>query len=155
VATIGRTLGNVSELTIVGRVVPERLESLRAALRELDGQPLFDAVGTVHFARWAILAPNGDQGSSYLFFTSNYDGPLDQYLAAQAAAIPEALAATWGSCEGWSGSTALADWTAFVERNAITSSMFYAAYPDASVREIRRGLKVDAAVQDLLDAMQA
>jgi hypothetical protein len=155
VATIGRTVGNVSELTIVGRVVAERLDGLRAALRELDGQPLFDALGTVHFARWVILAPDGDQGASYLFFTSNYDGPLDQYLAAQAAAIPEALAATWGSCEGWPGSTGLAEWTAFVERNAITSSMFYAAYPDASVGDVRRGLRVDTAVQDLLDAMQA
>ena len=38
--------------------------------------------------------------------------------------------------------------------SAITADMFYAAYPDASVRAIRRGLRVDAAVQDLLDAMQ-
>ena len=154
-AAIGRTLGQVSELTILGKVVPGRVEPLRAALSDLRGRDVFDALGTVHFARWVVLTPDGDQGAAYLLFTSNYDGPLDAYLADLVGRIPDVLAATWGNCQGWPGVVGLEEWTTFVRENAVTASMFFAAYPDASVAEIRRGLRIDTAVQDLLDAMQA
>jgi len=154
-AALGLTHGQVSELTVVARIRPGQVDSLRETLRALDERAIFRAIRTVHFARWVILAPDGDAGDAHLLFTCNYDGPLDAYLADLAAGLPEELSAAWGNCDDWPGSAALPDWTAFVQRHAITASAFYAAYPDASVQDVARGLKVDSAVQDLLDALQS
>jgi len=155
-ADIGRTLGVISELTIVSVVRPDQVEPCRQVLATFHPQAIFQAVPMVHFARFVLLHP-GDPttGQTSLFFNSHYDGSLDAYLAALATGIPEQWNTIWSHCDNWPGTTTLPGLTEFVQHNAVTTNLLYASYPSATLRDVQRALRVDQAVQDLLDQVPA
>jgi len=156
-ATIGRTLGKVSELTIVDKVRAGQALTLRNLLHDLDQGNPFGAMATIHFARFVVLAPDGDDAGAYLLFTCNYDGSLEHFLAALYSYAPLAaqLDTIWTFCERWAGDGSLAAFTDFVGRCGVTADLFYAAYPDLTVADVLHGVRVHSAVQNLLDAVQS
>ena len=71
-------------LTAVMPIIPGHRAQLQQVLAGLarrigsGGATPQDEIGTVHFARWAVL-PGGDDAGS-LLFTSNFDGPWENYI---------------------------------------------------------------------------
>lgn len=156
-AEIGRTLGVISELTILDTIKPDNEEPLRQLLETLHEQAIFQAVPVVHFARFVLLHP-GDPatGNTYLFFNSIYDGPLEDYLAALVSGIPEQWRSIWSHCTNGPPSVtglSLHELTEFVQQCAVTTDLLFAAYPERTLPDVLRALRVDEAVQDLLDAV--
>jgi hypothetical protein len=154
---VGKRLGQANELTIIARIKPGAVDALRETLADpaLDTPNMFAAIPTVHYARWTILQLGADGGQiARLLFSTNYDGAFEDYVAALAAAIPDALARIWGHCEDWPGSAAPDALTRFITDHAEKADLFYAAYPDATVQQIKRALKMQQAVQTLFDALQ-
>jgi hypothetical protein len=153
-AEIGRTLGVISELTIIDTIRPGQVEPLRRLLETLHEQAIFQAVPLVHFARFVVLHP-GDPatGDNYLFFNSIYDGPLREYLAALVGGIPEQWNAVWSHCTNWHGGATLPELTEFVHKCAVTTGLLYASYPAATLHDVLRALRVEQATQDFLDAV--
>jgi hypothetical protein len=156
-ATIGRTLGKVSELTVFDKVRAGQALALRNLLHDLDQGNPFGAVASIHFARFVVLAPDGDDAGAYLLFTCNYDGGMEPFLAALYSYAPLAaqLDTVWSFCEHWAGDGSLAGFRDFVARCGVTADLFYAAYPDLTVADVLHGVRVHSAVQDLLDAVQS
>ena len=156
-ATIGRTLGKVSEFTLFDKVRAGQVLALRNLLHDLDQGNIFGVVATVHFARFVVLAPEGDDAGAYLLFTGNYDGSLEHFLATLYGYAPLAaqLNTVWSFCERWTGDGSLAGFMDFVQRCGVTADLFYAAYPDLTVADVLHGVRVHSAVQDLLDAVQS
>jgi len=154
---IGKRLGQANELTVIARIKPGALDALRQTLADpaLDVPTLFAGIPTVHYARWTIFQIKVDGADeARLLFSSNYDGAFDDYMAALAATIPDALDQIWGYCEDWPGSATPDALTRFITDHAEKAALFYAAYPDATVREVKRALKMQQALQTLFDALQ-
>ena len=114
-----------------------------------DQSPLAGVPGT-HFARWVVIDDviyeSPDQGERdhlelpRLLFTSNFDGQLDGYLEALRSGLGEAADVIWGHCIGYPGR---ADGRAFAEylrHHQIDSSLFFAAYGDRTVEDVKRSL---------------
>ena len=154
---VGKRLGQANELTVIARIKPEAVEALRGTLADptLDARNMFAAIPTVHYARWTILQLGADGGAvARLLFSTNYDGAFEDYVTALAAAIPDALDRIWSHCEDWPGSVTPDTLTGFITDHAEKADLFYAAYPDSTVREVKRALKIQQAVQNLFDALQ-
>jgi hypothetical protein len=121
---------------------------LRDHLEGFDRQTSpFAALPQTHFARWVIIRdwvnnraqPRRDHlGCPYLIFTSNLHGPIDGYLDAlcdlkQAQAI-------WSHCIGCPQPATGAGLKAYLLHNQVDTGFFVAAYPDASVEQVRASL---------------
>ncbi len=89
-----------------------------------------------------------------MLFSCNYDGTFEDYAAALAETIPAALDRIWSHCADWPGSPSLDVITQYITGHAQKAALFYASYPDATVREVQRALKMQQAVQTLFDTLQ-
>jgi hypothetical protein len=133
-------------------ILPEREAELRAHLECLprENSPFLELEGT-HFARFVILedwVAEPEQphlGSPYLVFTSNFDGALDRYL--DQLGETSWAAEIWGHCAGCPSGARRPELKAYLLHNQIDTGFFVAAYPDASVKQVRESL---AQRQDLI-----
>ncbi len=156
-ADVGKRLGQANELTVITPIRPDALEALRQTLVDpaLDTPNLFADIPTVHYARWTIVQLPADPAvGALLLFSSNYDGTFEDYMAALASTIPDALDKIWSHCADWPGSPSLDVITRYITDHAQKAALFYASYPDATVKEVQRALKIQQAVQTLFDALQ-
>lgn len=159
-ATDGEHGTRQTPLTALAPVVPERLEQLRGVLKGLAGElrrrreakeqgPL-DEIGTVHFARWVIVEPEG--AGPLLLFTSNFDGRWDDYIEAFATVAAPVFDQIYGNCVGYpeGGARDVEAFKAYVDRHALPAQIYYSAYPEASVSHVRKALRVTGHVDALL-----
>ena len=110
--------------------------------------PLARLAGT-HFARWVILddwvndpsQPREDHlQSHYLIFTSNFDGPLDPYLDELCAKLAPEAREIWGRCVGCPPDATGPQLKAYLLHNKIDTGFFVAAYPHATVAQVKAAL---------------
>ena len=92
-------------------------------------------------------APNGkkvkvdlDTLTSWLFFTSNFDGDMKTYLRDFSVVLGEDVDRIWGNCEGYppEGSKHFDAYWAYAKRYQLTTHAFYNAYPGLSVPRIHQ-----------------
>src|SRR5512135_1289268 len=152
---MGDLAGQAYALTVL---TPVRAGEEAALCAYLDGLPTgrdspLEALGTTHFARWLVLPDlvhqrgqplrrRDDLGGTYLLFTSNLDGSPEEYVHALCTKISDVADATWGRCVGCPGSAEPARLTAYLMRNRIPTTFFFAAYPNARVADVRRALRL-------------
>lgn len=146
----GLKSGRSNEFTLLMRFKPGGAERLRSKLgpdtfRD-QNQVLMDKVGTVHDLRYSII--NDD---TQLLFASTFDGDWDAYIDDFASVIPDKIDLIFGEAEGYPGihSPDIKDW---IVKNQVSSTYFYSAYPDTSVREIWQSLKIKGGLDVVLDA---
>jgi hypothetical protein len=125
--------GNATALTVITPIAPGHEDALRGYLESLprrDG-PLARLPGT-HLGRWVIVDElDGEElPGAYLIFTSNFGGPLDPYLDGLCE-LPEARE-IWGR----SGE----DLKAYLLEHRVKTGVFFAAYPQATLNDVRRSL---------------
>jgi hypothetical protein len=107
----------------------------------------FAALPQTHFARWVIVRdwvndrsqPHQDHlGCAYLLFTANLHGDIEVYLDALCGR-PEAET-IWSRCAGAPKPCSGDALKAYLLHNQIDTGFFVAAYPDASVEQVRESL---------------
>ena len=145
--SISITLGNnITELTLINPIIPERLKQLEAVLAGIQAKiekgehtPIHD-ISTIHYARWAIIDHNGGNA---LLFASNFDGTWEKYLKDFSTKIPEGLDSIWGNCVGYpaGGCADFENFKAWVEQYQRKVNTFYAAYPEVTVKRVLAALK--------------
>jgi len=127
--------------------------ALRTHLRGLDGgqgSPLA-MVPRTHFGRWVIVPQPAFEGapmhpdpwkSQYLLFSACFDGDLASYLDDLCTLIPEEADAVWGHCAGYpsAGTTNRAGFARYLTHNQIDTSVYFSAYPEATVQRVRESL---------------
>jgi len=143
----GSRLGKVSELTLVVPLVPGGAKRLRAFLKMLNGNlsPGAGKVGTLHDMRFVFF----DNDTKLLFATA-YDGDWDTYIDDFVTLIPDYLDLMDSCWEGWPGirSPQAKD---YIANHQIAADGWYVAYPDLTVAEIGRLVKIGKAVDEFLD----
>jgi hypothetical protein len=144
---VGLRDGQISELTVIVPLKAGGAEKLRAFLAQVKGRFAgADLVGTVHDMRFVIL-----ENDTKLLFASAYDGDWESYITAFATKIPDAMDALFSVVEGWPGihSNSVKD---FIAQHQVSATGWYVAYPEATVARVRQALKVQDALNTLLDA---
>ena len=104
-------------------------------------------ISTIHFARWVIF--DNDQR---LLFTSNFDGSWESYLRDFSQTTPEGMDRIFGHCDGYpaGGCGDFEAFKAYVRKYQVPTDLFYAAYPDSSVKAVLEGLRVKALTDEFL-----
>ncbi len=114
----------------------------------------------LHFSRWVIV-PDLVYGAEpqrrdrlerpQLVFTSTFDGPVDQHLSALLDGLGATADEVWGHCAGWPGRAEAKDW---LLAHRVRTGLFVAAYPEASVADVRRALDARERLLALAEAVQ-
>jgi hypothetical protein len=136
------TLGKVTELTLINPVKAGRGPVLRQVLAQIS--PAFvRQMETIHFARWVLF-----DNDTRLLFTSNFDHSLDDYLGDFVRVLPDGLDKIWENCEGYpsEGCRNYPAFAAWVRQYQVATTLWYAAYPTATVKDVLKALDVKAKV---------
>jgi hypothetical protein len=151
--------GQAYALMVMTPIVPGQEQALRAYLEGLSQResPLAK-LPRVHFGRWVILERFHDDESQpkreelscqYLIFTSCSDGPLDTYLDELCERLAPEAREIWGRCVGCPEGAAGAELKRYLLHNQIDTGLFVAAYPEATVTDVKRSLEVRERMIDL------
>jgi hypothetical protein len=148
----GLKAGRSNEFTLIFQLKPggaERMRKKMASFGDTSGdlnQKLLDRMGTVHDLRFLIF-----DNDTRLLFASTFDGDWDAYIDDFASYIPEQIDAVFGEVEGAPGirSPDVKDWIA---KHQVSSTYFYSAYPNASVKDVWKALKIEGGLDTVLDA---
>lgn len=144
---VGLRDGGVSELTVIAPLKPGGADRLRAMLSAQGNRfALADQVGTVHDMRFVII-----ENDTKLLFATTYDGDWDTYIDDFATKIPVAMDKLFGEVEDWPGIHS-PDVKNVIAKYQVTATAWYCAYPETTVADVRRGARVVAAFDGLLDA---
>jgi hypothetical protein len=166
--------GNSYAVTLMTPIERGRVDDLREVLADFEpgpGSPLARLPG-VHFARWVVIdelktdwegAPHSPPRlkSAYLLFTADVTAPAGEagklpasFYRDVAERMTEAADDVWSHCRGYPGR---ADDDAFVEYLAssqLGTSLYYAAFPDVTVGEIRHALTVHDGLVEFVQTHQ-
>jgi hypothetical protein len=156
--------GQAHSLTVLSAIREGHESQLARYLNAIEGgsaSPL-SRVGRTHFARWVVLGdvvyegkgPRDHLKVGQLLFTSNFDGEdLDSYLESLRTGLGPAADEIWSHCSGYPGSDDPAAFAAYMHKHHVESSLFFAAYGDRTVEQVRTSLTVRRSVIDFaLDA---
>lgn len=149
----GSSVGPTTEFSLFFRVKAGEGETVRAALRDLQGTPGYRpgdygmAVSTIHEARFVLF----DDDTRLAFITS-FDGPWDAYMEDFFTSGPtlELFDVVFRHTEGYDGLPDLAALKAFILGAEQTAAAYQRNYP-GTVKEIRKALRVNEAFQRVLD----
>lgn len=144
--------GQAYSLTVITPIVnghETQLARYLDGLQSGDQSPLAGVLGT-HFARWVVMNDviyeSPDEGErehlshARLLFTSNFDGDLGPYLESLRTGLGDAADTIWGNCAGYPGSAEATAFADYMRHHQIDSSLFFAAYGDRTVEDVKRSL---------------
>jgi hypothetical protein len=147
----GLKAGRSNEFTLIMPLKPGGADRLRKKLASSSdiasrNQGLMDRVGTVHDMRYLIF-----DNDTRLLFASTFDGDWDAYINDFAAHIPNEIDMIFGEVEDYPGirSPNIKD---YIVKYQVPSTYFYSAYPNASVRDVWKAMKIKGGLDVLLDA---
>jgi hypothetical protein len=144
-----KTIGQVTELTFIAPLKPGGAAALRQVLGALQITPQspLEKIGTVHFARWVIF-----DDDTRLLFTSNFDGSWEAYLRDFSQKTPDGMDKIFGQCEGYpaAGCRDFDAFAAYVRKYQVQTDLFYAAYPDVSVKGVLEAVRVKKLTDEFL-----
>lgn len=156
----GNRAGQAYALMFMTPITPGREDALRddlAALGADGGSPLARLPRT-HFGRWVICPgfvtdpaqPHPDElGCQYLIFTCCIDGRPGSYLDELTTELAPEARRIWRHCINAPDPAEGPALRAYLEHNQIDTGLFYSAYPDVTVPEVRRVLGRQAALRRL------
>ena len=142
--------------TIVAKVKPGRAEALRAygqtIEKAIDANPSYLAPLKLHYLRWVLF----DDDTRFMY-QGIFDTDFDKYTEDAIVLFQQAgLNTAFENLEGFP-----ADWKTnpaafikFVRDHQCNSFLEYGEYPYFSADEIKKALKIKAALADMLEQMQ-
>jgi hypothetical protein len=151
---LGATVGPTSEFSLFFRVKSGESASLRAALGDLQDTPGYRpgdygmAISTIHEARFVLF----DDDTRLAFITS-FDGSWDAYMSDFFTSGPTLALfdVVFRHTEGYDGLPDMAALKAFILGAQEPAAAYARNYP-GTVKEVRKGQRVNAAFQQVLDA---
>ncbi len=147
-----------NELSVFLKVKPGHEKQIRAVLSSLSGEAVDMAreavvnVGTLHDARQVLF-----DNDTRLMIGTSFDGNWDVYINDFArTSILDLWAKFLVHCEGYPDQDAaplsLFETKEFLTTHQVTAAASYIGrYPDATVKDILKALRVQAVFQELLD----
>jgi hypothetical protein len=143
----GKTLGQVTEFTLIVPLKPGGADRLRETLNmaaQSRGSES-DLVGTLHDMRTIII-----DNDTRMLFATTFDGDWDTYMDDFASKMADQIDAVFAECVDYPGirSPEIKD---YVLKYQVTADDWFSAYPNTSVKQIKKGQRVLQAWEELLD----
>ena len=145
--------GQASSFLAMTAIKPGEVDALRDYLQGFRdrGERPFDKVPGTHMARFVIVEKfnckkayrqrhDETLACASLCFSSNLDGPIDAYLDVLCDALAPEAQEIWGRCCGSPAKCEGQALKAYLRHNQVNSGFFYAAYPNATVDDVKRVL---------------
>src|SRR6185437_14702972 len=144
--------------TIIAKIKPGREEVIRAYGKKIEnaiaGDPVVLAPLRLHYLRWVLFNIGGD---TYFMYQGIFDTDFDKYTEDAVTLFKQTGVDTvFENLEGFP-----MDWKTnapafgkFVREHQCPSFLEYGEYPFVTADEIKKALKVKAAVSTMLDQMQ-
>jgi hypothetical protein len=141
--------GQAYALTVIAPIAPGAADGLRGYLEGLRAGPSpLARLPRTHFGRWVIvedLVPEDERGPAHLdapqlLFTACFDGERDSWLDELGRELATEAAEIWGRCAGAPAPAAGAALKDYLLAHQITTGFFVAAYPEATVADVRAAL---------------
>ena len=147
----GIKAGQVSEFTLIMNLKPGGAERLRKKLASdskfaNQNQVFADRIGTLHDLRFVIF-----DNDTRLLFATTFDDDWDAYINDFATLIPDLIDLVFEVVEDYPGIKS-PDIKDYIVKHQVTATHFYSAYPNASVRDVWKALKIKGGLDVLLDA---
>jgi hypothetical protein len=147
----GLKAGRSNEFTLIMNLKPGGAERLRKKLASNSkfgnqNQVYADRIGTLHDLRFVIF-----DNDTRLLFATTFDADWDAYINDFATLIHDLIDHVFEEVEDYPGIKS-PDIKDYIAKYQVTSTYFYSAYPDASVRDIRKAMKIERGLVVLLDA---
>jgi hypothetical protein len=147
-----------------GRSYEQRLRDVLDSVQQRAAKGVPTPAGkipTIHYARWLIVRPEQylfydkdacdcfDKAAqkadpahvytSWLFFTSNFDGDMKSYLRDFSVYLGDDVDRIWGNCAGYppGGSKEFDAFWAYARQHQLVTHAFYNAYPGLTVPRVR------------------
>ena len=140
--------GTAYALTVLTPILPGGEPGVRAFLEGLRESP-FARLPRTHFARWVVVPdfvndpqqPGEDHlGGPYLLFSATFDGELESYIDELGTELASEAQEIWGRCVGCPTPATGRALAAYLRHNQLRTGLFFAAYPTATVQDVRRSL---------------
>ena len=141
-------------ITAIGEIKPGHLDQLRYILQNAltpEREQLVNTMGLIHFLRLVII-----DNDTRLLFTVNFDGDWDEYLEAFVAVDAEGLDLIFSNCVGFpeGGSRNITAFKQFICEHEYQADLFYTAYPESTVKEVKKALRTRQKFEAFLDEFQ-
>jgi len=145
---LGKTDGQAHELTAIVPLKPGGAERTREVLNQRtsdQARARRDAMGNLHDMRVVFF-----DNDTRMLFATVFDGTWDNYIDDFASKMPDQLDALFAEAVGYPGihDPNVKD---YIRKVQIEADEFYSAYPNTTVKEIRKGQRVLNAWEELLD----
>jgi hypothetical protein len=142
-----------NELTVICDIKPGQLWRLRLTLRLIGtllkyfGNGTLSNIATIHMARWVIF----DDGKQ-LLFESNYDGTWESYIGDFVDKAADGMDAIWLNCKDYppQGAHNIQDFKIAIRDHECRAQIFYSAYADVSVKNLRNDIAISHGVKNIL-----
>ena len=145
----GRRIGKRGELTGIGRVAPGGAKIFRERLLQFQAEAAYweNRIGTVHDFRVFLF-----DNDTRIMFTIVFDGDFKPYVQDLIKEVTPWLDQIFGGV--WEGYKGMKDAgiLELVDNAEVEAEFFYAAFPDATRRDVEKALRISSAVNELLDA---
>jgi hypothetical protein len=163
---LGGPRDKTDTLTVLTPVIPGRVAALRNVLSGLPGwdQSPLARVPDTHMARWSVVDPlpfkkgrRRINSTSYLLFTSWFDGKVDGYIRGLRAHLDrvESLGnanladAIWGNCVGYPGTQDVNEFLDYLLLYSIQPRLAFAGYPQKTA-EVRAAVRLHERLSPIL-----
>jgi hypothetical protein len=104
----------------------------------------------IHFARWTLVREMPDNGQPdetlrypHLYFESNFNGGWAEYIDAFSHILTTGMKIFWGTSYGFPQPLPTGPFKVYIQRNEITASHFYSAYPEGTTTMVLSGLEIE------------
>ena len=147
----GKRIGKRGELTGIGKVTPDGARIFRERLPQFQAEAAYweKRIGTVHDFRVFLF-----DNDTRILFTIIFDGDFKPYVADLIREVTPWLDQIFDGV--WEGYKGMRDpgLVELVLNGKVEAEFFYAAYPEATRRDVEKALRVSKAFEQLLDAAQ-
>jgi hypothetical protein len=142
---------------LIAKIKPGQVDTLRAAIAEsakimMDPKGALAQVGTVHFARMAILNDN------YFLFTSWFDGDMEAYLddffSFDTRSGGQGFDRILRYCEDWPGPNDREGFLNFWKSHKVEDLALYSYYSGVTCKEIEKALRIRHNLEGVLQDFQ-
>jgi hypothetical protein len=113
-------------------------------------QSTLSKLSFIHFARWTLVRGMPDNGQPrddlhypHLYFESNFNGGWAEYIDAFSHILTTGMKIFWGTSYGFPQPLPTGPFKVYIQRNEITASHFYSAYPQGTTTMILSGLELE------------
>jgi len=147
----GLKAGRSNEFTLILPLKAGGAERMRKNMNSFRDQQQSntDRIGTIHDMRFVIF-----DNDTRLLFASTFDGDWDAYINDFATIVPDQIDFQFGEVEGYPGVRS-PDIKDFIVKHQVPATSFYSAYPNASVRDVWKALKIEGGLNTVLDEISS